>query len=115
MGAESRWLSKISKAVQMPVDPQAGLQPPRTGGHPYPCSERPVLSIDPWAIAHGYCRPSLDLHKPEDKIGSSDPRCPVSCAHKAPQSVAVTFSKQFAWRGAEAAAALARQHRAGTK
>lgn len=55
----------------MPVDPQAGLQPPRTGDHPYPCSERPVLHIAPWAIAHGYCRTSLDLHPPADKIGSS--------------------------------------------
>lgn len=88
----------------MPVDPQAGLQPPRTGDHPYPCSERPVLHIAPWAIQHGWCRTSLDLHAPADKIGSSDPRCPAECLHKAPHRVAVTFSKQYAWRGAQAAA-----------
>ena len=99
----------------MPADPAAGLQRPRTGDSPYPCSTRPALLIAPWAIDCGYCRTSLDLHEPHDKIGSSDPRCPADCRHKAPQSVAVTFSKQFAWRGAEAAAALARQHRAGTK
>lgn len=101
----------------MPVDPAAGHAPPRTGDGPYPCSAwaRPPGAGNAWARQHGYCRTSLDLHKTEDKIGSSDPRCPASCAHKAPQAVAVTFSKQFAWRGAEAAAALARQHHAGTK
>lgn len=95
----------------MPVDPQAGQQPARTGDHPYPCSQRPVLQIAPWALQNGWCRTSLDLHKPEDKIGSSDPRCPASCPHKAPQSVAVQFSRLFQWHGAEAAALVARAHK----
>ena len=95
----------------MPVDPAAGLQPPRTGDHPYPCSQRPVLQIAPWSLQHGWCRPRLDLHAPADKIGSSDPRCPASCQHKAPQSVAVQFSKLFQWRGAEAAAQMARRNK----
>ena len=97
----------------MPVDPAAGYAPPRTGDGPYPCSAwaQPPGAGNDWARQHGYCRTSLDLHAPADKIGSSDPRCPASCAHKAPQAVAVTFSKQFAWRGAQAAADGARKAR----
>lgn len=95
----------------MPVDPAAGLQPPRTGDGPYPCSTKPAVARADWAVDYGYCRTSLDWHPPADKRGSSDPRCPAPCPHKAPERVAVTFNKQFRWRGAEAAAALARQHK----
>ena len=94
----------------MPVDPQAGLQPPRTGDHPYPCAYRPAVARAEWAVDNGYCRTSLDWHAPADKIGSADPRCPAQCPHKAPERLAVQFSKQFVWRGAAAAAEMARQH-----
>ena len=57
-------------------------------------------------IDHGYCRTSLDA-----LVGSSDPRCPADCRHKAPASVVVRFEKQFSWRGAKAAAAWARAQR----
>ena len=101
----------------MPVDPAAGHAPPRTGDGPYPCSAwaQPPGAGNAWAHQHGYCRTSLDLHAPTDKIGSSDPRCPADCPHKAPQSVVEAFRKTYQTQGATAAAALARQHRAGTQ
>ena len=102
----------------MPADPHnTAVHAPSSiaSTKPYECSTRALPPGAPWSVDYGKCRTSLDLHQIADKIGSSGPRCPASCAHKAPQSVAVTFSKQFAWRGAEAAAALARQHRAGAK
>lgn len=98
----------------MPVDPSITSAPSAhhgNGNAPYACSQQDAPPGALWAIDYGYCRNSLDLHLPADRVGSSDPRCPADCQHKAPHSVAVMFSKQFAWRGALAAAAMARQHR----
>lgn len=98
----------------MPADPSISNAPSAhhgNGDKPYPCAAWPAPPGAPWSVDYGYCRTSLDLHQPHERIGSTDPRCPVDCQHKAPEGVAVKFSKQFAWRGAVAAAAMARKHR----
>ena len=101
----------------MPVDPAAGQAPPRTGDGPYPCRKWPLPpgASNRFAIQHGYCRTSLDKRVAEAKCGSSDPRCPADCPHKAPLGVVEAFQETYQTQGAEAAAALARQHRAGAK
>lgn len=85
--------------------------PERTERHgdaarPYRChaDDRPPCAE--WAINYGYCRHSLDV-----LTGSTDPRCPQTCPHKAPAAVAAQFDKLFHWRGASAAAAWARAQR----
>ena len=95
----------------MPVDPAAGHAPARTGDVPYVCStyQQPPGASNRFAIQHGYCRTSLDLHEPHDKIGSSDPRCPADCPHKAPHRVTVRFQDDYALHGAQAAADGARK------
>lgn len=92
----------------MPADPTI---PTKTSHHnsgsaPYPCSawERPPSA--PWSIAYGYCRHSLDV-----LYGATDPRCPATCPHKAPQTTSEHFDKLFHWRGANAAAEWARQQK----
>ena len=85
--------------------------PERTERHgdaarPYRChaDDRPPGAE--FAINYGFCRTSLDV-----LTGSTDPRCPADCPHKAPAAVVTQFDKLFAWRGASAAAALARAQR----
>lgn len=98
----------------MPADPSISSAPSARHGNgdaPYACSARqePPASAD-WAIAYGsYCRTSLDHHKAAHKVGSSDPRCPANCPHKAPNGVAVLFTETFNQRGAQAAAQMARE------
>ena len=85
--------------------------PERTERHgdaarPYRChaDDRPPGAE--FAIDYGFCRTSLDA-----LIGSTDPRCPQTCPHKAPATVVAQFDKLFSWRGAAAAAAWARAQR----
>ena len=85
--------------------------PERTERHgdaarPYRChaDDRPPGAE--FAINYGYCRHSLDT-----LTGSTDPRCPAACQHKAPATVVAQFDKVFHWRGASAAAAWARAQR----
>ena len=85
--------------------------PERTERHgdaarPYRChaDDRPPGAE--FAIDYGFCRTSLDA-----LTGSTDPRCPADCPHKAPTAVVTQFDKLFAWRGASAAAAWARAQR----
>ena len=85
--------------------------PERTERHgdaarPYRChaDDRPPGAE--FAINYGYCRHSLDT-----LVGSTDPRCPADCRHKAPPMVVAQFDKLFMWRGASAAAEWARAQR----
>lgn len=72
---------------------------------PYPCHAWPKPPGAAWALDHGYCRHSLDtLH------GSSDPRCPQGCPHKAPEKFSQVFDKHFQWRGGADAAKVSREH-----
>lgn len=97
----------------MPADPSITSAPSvhhTSGTAPYVCStrEKPP-AIAEWSINYaGYCRTSLDKHGPDSKVGSSDPRCPAECKHKAPEGVAVLFTEIFNKRGAQAAAEMAR-------
>lgn len=101
----------------MPADTTLSQAPTNKHGSaakPYPChgwSEPPGAG---WAIDYGYCRHSLD-HSEHEGYGSKDGRCPGDCQHKAPQAVALHFSKIFAWRGAVAAAEITRAHRSAKK
>ena len=61
-----------------------------------------------WSIHYGYCRHSLD-----SLVGSTDPRCPAACPHKAPAAVVTQFDKLFWWHGAAKAAKWAREQRGG--
>lgn len=98
----------------MPADESLSQEP--TGSHgdgvsPYKCStwEKPPGAS--WSIDCGYCRTSLD-HWPESyKQGSSDPRCPTTCKHKAPREVAVEFANVYLTHGAKSAAAMAKTHK----
>lgn len=104
----------------MPADPSISSAPSARHGNgdaPYACSarEKAPASAD-WAIAYGgYCRTSLDHHKAAHKVGSSDPRCPADCPHKAPNGVAVLFTETFNQRGAQAAAQMAREFKGGSE
>lgn len=99
----------------MPADPSISSDPSAlhsNGDAPYACSarEKAPASAD-WSIQFGgYCRTSLDHHKPAHKVGSSDPRCPADCPHKAPEAVAIRFQEIFLDPngGARAAAEMAR-------
>lgn len=77
---------------------------------PYTCHARPKPPGAEFAIDYGYCRHSLDA-----LTGSTDPRCPVTCQHKAPAGAVIQFDKLFAWRGAAAAAEWAREQRMGKR
>lgn len=99
----------------MPADESLSQEPTSAthgdGVSPYKCSTRPKPPGVSWGINYGYCRTSLD-HWPEShKQGSSDPRCPATCPHKAPVEVAIEFAKVYKEKGAAAAAEMARQHR----
>lgn len=97
----------------MPADPSITSAPSvhhTDGATPYACSQRqqPPARAD-WSIDYGgFCRTSLDHHQVGHKVGSADPRCPADCAHKAPEAVAVRFTKLFHWQGAQAGAKMAR-------
>lgn len=85
--------------------------PERTERHgdaarPYRCHADDQPPGAEFAIDYGFCRHSLDT-----LIGSTDPRCPADCRHKAPAAVAAQFDKLFWWHGAAAAAAWARAQR----
>ena len=70
------------------------------------CDRRPPGAE--FAIDYGFCRHSLDT-----LTGSTDPRCPADCRHKAPAAVAAQFGKLFWWHGAAKAAKWAREQRGG--
>jgi len=97
----------------MPADPTL----PHTSAHhrdgsaSYPCHAWQHPPGSDWGLEYGYCRTSLDWHGPGNPQGQGDPRCPSSCRHKAPQGVAMTFTKRLSWLGAREAARLAREHR----
>lgn len=98
----------------MPADatiPQAPTAVHGNASEPYPCHAEPEPPAAEWSIDYGYCRTSLDHQPPSARHGSTDPRCPRDCQHKAPQQVAVMFTKTFGWNGARAAAKLAKAHR----
>ena len=85
--------------------------PERTERHgdaarPYRCHTDARPPGAEFAIDYGFCRTSLDA-----LTGSTDPRCPADCRHKAPAAVVTQFDKLFHWRGAEAAAGWARAQR----
>ena len=85
--------------------------PERTERHgdaarPYRCHTDARPPGAEFAIDYGFCRTSLDT-----LTGSTDPRCPADCRHKAPAAVVTQFDKLFHWRGAEAAAGWARAQR----
>ena len=67
-----------------------------------------------FALHHGDClevlRGMAD-NSVDALTGSTDPRCPAGCKHKAPAGVVARFDKQFMWRGAAAAAKWARQQK----
>ena len=92
----------------MPADP---TMPALTAHHgdaakPYRCHQDDNPPGAEWAIDYGYCRNSLDV-----LTGSTDPRCPQTCPHKAPAAVVTQFDKLFHWRGAAAAAEWSRAQR----
>lgn len=98
----------------MPADntlPQAPTERHGNGNGPYPCHEWPQPPSADFALDYGYCRTSLDHQPTGARHGSTDPRCPRYCPHKAPERVAVMFAKTFAWQGARAAAKQAKAHR----
>ena len=93
----------------MPADASLTSAPSARHGsaqNPYPCHTADKPPGDAGFIDHGYCRNSLDA-----LTGSTDPRCPAGCKHKAPAGVVARFDKQFMWRGAAAAAKWARQQK----
>ena len=97
----------------MPADIKLSQDPTDKHGSaakPYPCHGWSAPPGADWAIDYGYCRNSLDYSE-HGGYGSKDGRCPGDCQHKAPQAVALHFSKIFAWQGAKAAAAIAVAHR----
>ena len=101
----------------MPADNTISQDPSAKHGNgnaPYPCStqpEPPGPREAKWAFDYGYCRNSLDHQPPEFRQGSTDPRCPRDCPHKAPQSVAARFTTIFMSKGAKKGAEYAKQHR----
>lgn len=103
----------------MPADNTLNQAPSAKHGNgdsPYPCHAQknpPGPRGAVWAINYGYCRTSLDHHPLHHLQGSSDPRCPSDCPHKAPRAVAKEFGGVFAREGAVAAAEWARTVKAG--
>ena len=93
----------------MPADTSLNQAPSAHHGsaaRPYACHTDARPPGAEFAIDYGFCRTSLDV-----LTGSTDPRCPADCRHKAPAAVVAQFDKLFAWRGASAAAAWARAQR----
>ena len=93
----------------MPADTSLNQAPSAHHGsaaRPYACHTDARPPGAEFAIDYGFCRTSLDT-----LTGSTDPRCPADCRHKAPPMVVAQFDKLFAWRGASAAAAWARAQR----
>ena len=104
----------------MPADESLSQEPTAAHGDGlalYRCSKWPAPPGAQFSIDYGYCRTSLDHWPEKHQQGSSDPRCPASCPHKAPIEVAVEFAKVFAAKdgGAMKAAAMARKHKEGRK
>lgn len=98
----------------MPADTTLSQEPSERHGsasRPYPCHAWGSPPGVEWAIDYGYCRNSLDSQPPQAMIGSTDPRCPRDCPHKAPQRVVVMFTRLFQAKGAKAAAECTRLHR----
>lgn len=73
---------------------------------PYPCHSAEAPPGAACSVEHVYCRTSLD-----SLVGSTDPRCPADCKHKAPASLVARFEKRFMWHSAQAAAAWAKKQR----
>jgi len=102
----------------MPADESLSQEPTAAHGDgltPYRCSKWTAPPGAQFSIDYGYCRTSLDHWPASYKQGSSDPRCPACCPHKAPIEVAVEFAKVFATHGANDAAAMARKHKESRK
>lgn len=98
----------------MPADSSLPQTPSAHHGDsskPYPCHAWENPPIAPWSIDYGYCRHSLDSQPPHAKIGSSDPRCPRDCPHKAPGAAVMVFTRLFYTKGAKAAAEATKRHR----
>ncbi|GAB2471975.1 hypothetical protein GCM10027082_24360 [Comamonas humi] len=97
----------------MPADNTLSQSPSPVHGNgnaSYPCSKADVPPGGPGFINYGYCRTSLD-----SAAGSTDPRCPKDCKHKAPATVVEQFNQLFLQQGAQAAAAWAKDQRGVTK
>ena len=93
----------------MPADTSLNQAPSAHHGsaaRPYACHTAARPPGAEFAIDYGFCRTSLDA-----LTGSTDPRCPADCRHKAPPMVVAKFDKLFMWRGASAAAAWVRAQR----
>lgn len=103
----------------MPADESLSQEPTAKthgdGVSPYQCSKaaKPPRAAA-WSIDYGYCRTSIDHWPASYQQGSSDPRCPATCPHKAPESVALEFAQVYATHGAKEAAAMARKHKEST-
>lgn len=98
----------------MPADTSLSQEPSEYHGSaskPYPCHAWKSPPGAERTIDYGYCRNSLDSQPPQAKIGSTDPRCPRDCPHKAPQHVVVLFTRLFQAKGARAAAEATKRHR----
>ncbi len=96
----------------MPADESLQQTPSAHHGDaskPYPCSQADAPPGSAWGIDYGYCRTSLDNRPLADKVGSSDPRCPADCKHKATKAVAMQFQRLFLMHGAQTAAAFVRR------
>ena len=95
----------------MPADTSLNQAPSAHHGsaaRPYACHTDARPPGAEFAIDYGFCRTSLDA-----LTGSTDPRCPADCRHKAPAAVAAQFDKLFWWHGAAKAAKWAREQRGG--
>lgn len=95
----------------MPADEALSQVPTAAHGDgvsPYPCSTRSTPPGSNWSINYGYCRTSLDWHGPGNPQGAGDPRCPLGCQHKAPQSVAIEYGQRSESDGVAASAAWVR-------
>lgn len=93
----------------MPADetlPQVSSKHHGDGVSPYPCYAWPKAPSAPWSLKYGFCRHSLDSLN-----GSTDPRCPASCPHKAPKGTDEVFDDAFARLGASGAAEMMRERR----
>jgi len=97
----------------MPADTSLNQAPSAHHGsaaRPYACHTDARPPGAEFAIDYGFCRTSLDA-----LTGSTDPRCPADCRHKAPPMVVAQFEKLFQWHGARGAAEFARQQRLQSK
>lgn len=98
----------------MPADPaQAAIHSPSSisATKPYVCSEWDKPPKAEWSVDYGWCRNSLDYHEDRDKVGSSDPRCPQTCPHKAPAGAVAKFQADYSSHGNLVAAENAKRSR----